>query len=207
MFVGTFGPITLILASLAGGTGPPLSGPIVPPVQSVACQPQRETAGRASPYDSVTLRVGGKIAKLCYSRPFAKGRAIFAPEGLVKLGQIWRTGANEPTTIHLPVAATIAGIEVGPGSYSLYTIPAPGEWTVIVNRSTAQWGVESRYTEEIKAQEVARAKVPSSGMSQLVEQFTIRAVNAGNGSDLILEWERTRVSIPIRPGGDDSECG
>lgn len=190
MFVSTFGSIATIVLGLAGS---PEAG------QSIACQPQRETAGRPSPYDSVTFRIGNQRARLCYSRPFARGRTIFAPDGLVKLGQIWRTGANEPTTIHLPVAASIAGIEVGPGAYSLYTIPERGEWTVIVNRSTEQWGVESRYTEEIKAQEVGRAKVPGSETSEHVEQFTIRASRQGNGSDLILEWERMRVVIPVRP--------
>lgn len=192
MFVSTFGPITAILVTLAGS---PADGA----AQSVVCQPQRETAGRASPYDSTTFRVGGQVAKICYSRPFARGRTIFAPDGLVKPGQIWRTGANEPTTIHLPVAATIAGIEVRPGSYSLYTIPEQGDWTIIVNRSTAQWGVESRYTQEIKDQEVARATVPGGETPDHVEQFTITARRAGNGSDLVLEWERRRVAIPVRP--------
>jgi hypothetical protein len=195
MFVGTFGPVAAILASLTG----PVASPA--PAQSVACQPQRETESRPSPYDSTTFRIAGNTARVCYSRPFAKGRTIFAPDGLVKLGQIWRTGANEPTTIHLPVAATIAGIRVEPGSYSLYTVPERGDWTVIVNRSTAQWGVESRYTEEIKAQEVARAKVPSAQTPAHVEQFTVKATRVGNGSDLILEWERMTVSIPIRPAG------
>jgi hypothetical protein len=196
MFVSTFGPITAIVLSLAA---PAEADPR--PAQSIACQPQRETADRPSPYDSATFRVGGQNARICYSRPYAKGRTIFSADGLVKLGQIWRTGANEPTTIHLPVAATIAGIEVGPGAYSLYTIPEHGEWTVIVNRSTQQWGVESRYTEEIKAQEVGRAKVPSTETPEHVEQFTIKASRAGTGSDLVLEWERMRVSIPIRPAG------
>ncbi|MGH7503714.1 MAG: DUF2911 domain-containing protein [Longimicrobiales bacterium] len=198
MFAGTFSPIVLVLAGLTGDL--PELDPVAPG-QEIVCQPQRETANRASPYDSTTFRVGGQMAKVCYSRPYAKQRSIFAPDGLVPLGEIWRTGANEPTTLHLPVAATIAGIEVGPGSYSLYTIPDRSEWTIIVNRSTAQWGIESRYSEEIKAQEVGRAPVPSAATDQHVEQFTIRSTAAGNGSDLVLEWEGTRVSIPVRPAG------
>jgi len=169
----------------------------------IACQPTvgpEELATRPSPYDSVQVPVGGQTAKVCYSRPSMRGRQIFG-SSIVPYDTIWRTGANEPTIIHLPVAANIAGIAVEPGSYSLYTVPGREQWTVIVNRSTSQWGHESRYTDEIRAQEVGRATVPAGTTESQVEQFTIRAEPQGDGSNLILEWENTRVSIPITPAG------
>jgi hypothetical protein len=165
---------------------------------ALACTPQGDIAGRASPYDSVAIAADGLQGKLCYSRPSAKGRAIFAAEGLAPYGKLWRTGANEPTIIHLASAGTIAGLEVGPGSYSIYTIPGASEWTVIVNRSISQWGHESQYTTEVEAQEIGRATVPAEALGEAVEQFTIRAEPAGEGkADLLLEWERTRVRIPV----------
>src|SRR5690606_22287390 len=106
------------------------------------------------------------------------------------------TGANEPTIIHTPVAATIAGVRVEPGSYSIYTVPGREQWTIVVNRSITQWGHESSYTDEVRGQEVGRATVPATTVEQPVEQFTIRSEPAGEGSNLILEWERTRVTIP-----------
>lgn len=162
---------------------------------ALQCVPSErmEVAGRVSPYDSTLVRIGGATAKVCYGRPSAKGRTIFG--GLVPYGELWRTGANEPTIIHLPVEARIAGMEVEPGSYSIYTIPGREEWTVMVNRSTSQWGHESRYTPEVQAQEVGRARVPASRTEAPVETFTIRSAD----SDLILEWENTRVRIPIEP--------
>ena len=171
------------------------------PVASVYCAPQDRMplAGRASPYDSVTVSIGASLAKVCYGRPSARGRAVFGQ--LIPYGKIWRTGANEPTIIHLPVAARIAGIAVQPGSYSLYTIPGEREWTVIVNRATAQWGHESRYTPEVQAQEVGRATVTPSRTEAPVETFVIRSAPAGaTGSELVLEWENTRVRIPITRG-------
>ena len=57
------------------------------------------------------------------------------------------------------------GIPVQAGSYSIYTVPGEKEWTVIVNRSTSQWGIESAYTPEVQAQEVGRARVPSASTS------------------------------------------
>ena len=136
--------------------------------------PQVPVPGRASPYDSVAVPIGADTALLCYGRPSMKGRTIFG--GLIPFGQLWRTGANEPTLLHRPVAATIAGMPVEAGSYSIYTMPGEKEWTIIVNRSTSQWGIESQYTPEIAAQEVGRATVPAAPTSAPVEQFTIRAM-------------------------------
>jgi len=100
--------------------------------------------------------------------------------------------------VHLPAAATIAGIRVEPGSYALYTIPGEKEWGVIVNRSTKQWGIEGQYTADIQKQEAGRARVPAEWVKDPIETFTIRAVPAGRGgSDLVLEWEHSRVTIPV----------
>ena len=153
---------------------------------------------RASRYDSTHVVVGGSHALVCYSRPAAKGRTMIGGEA-VPFGKLWRTGANEPTIIHLPFAATIAGIDVEPGSYSIYTIPDKERWTVIVNRATSQWGHERQYTEEVRKQEVGRATVKSVAIPEHVELFTIRSTPMGaNGADLVLEWEKTRVAVPIR---------
>ena len=86
---------------------------------SVACAPQTDRmplADRTSPYDSVAVPLGDARGVVCYGRPSARGRTIFGE--LIPFGQIWRTGANEPTTLHLPVAASVAGIALEPGSYS-----------------------------------------------------------------------------------------
>jgi len=165
----------------------------------ISCAPQRprdSLAERRSAYDSTQLSVGGRTAQICYGRPRMNDREIFG--GLVPYGRLWRTGADEPTTIHTPFAAAIAGIAVEPGSYSLYTIPAEQEWTVIVNRATSQWGHESTYTADIEAQEVGRATVMAERVDEPVEAFTIRAEPAaGDAAQIILEWENTRVRIPF----------
>lgn len=166
----------------------------------VACAPSSRmpVEGRASPYDSVRFTLGGSAAQVCYGRPYAKGRTVFGEGGLYPWGTFWRTGANEPTTIHLTSPASIAGVAVEPGSYSLYTIPGETEWTVVVNRSTSQWGHENQYTAEVEAQEVGRGTVPSGTIEEPVEQFTIRTEPAeGDATHLVLEWQRTRVQIPI----------
>jgi hypothetical protein len=169
--------------------------------QEVGCKPQRPTGNRSSPYDSTVVTVNGQRAVVCYGRPSARGRTMIGGTA-VPYGRIWRTGANEPTTVHIPFAATIAGVQVAPGSYSIYTVPSEGEWEVIVNRSTSQWGHESRYTDEVKAQEVGRGKARTSKLNDHIETFTIKSANAQRGADLVLEWEHTRVTIPIRAATD-----
>lgn len=192
-----FGAAAILVAAVAacGSAG---ETPAVQETPAMAeCAPtEMLLEGRASPYDSAMVTLGGAEAKICYGRPSARGRTIFG--GLVPYGELWRTGANEPTILHLPVAAEIAGIAAEPGSYSLYTVPGETEWTVIVNRSTSQWGEESGYTEEVRAREVGRATVPSEQTDTPVEQFTIRAEPAGEETaNLVLEWVDTRVLIPI----------
>ena len=171
------------------------------------CEPQGsrdQLAQRPSPYDSVVVRVGNGDAKICYSRPLARGRVIFGD--LVPYDMLWRTGANEPTIIHLPFSAEIAGITVGPGKYSIYTVPSTREWVVVVNASTSQGGLtrdegqfQNQYVPEVRAQEVGRGLVMNESTGESVEQFTIRSEQTGNSSaNIVLEWERTRVRIPVR---------
>lgn len=164
------------------------------PAQALACAPQADVEERASPYDSTTFDVGDAVAKICYSRPSLRGRTMIGGEA-VPYGQVWRTGANEPTTIHLTTPASIAGIDVEPGSYSLYTIPrAEGAWTLIVNASTSQWGHESTYP-EVEDQDVGRVDVDVERLEEPVEQFTIRPMADGTG--ILLEWQHSRVRVPI----------
>lgn len=183
-------PLTgaLVLLAISAGTAA---------AQGVGCAPQRPAANRASAYDSVSFMVAGKRAVICYGRPSAKGRTMIGGE-LVPYGKLWRTGANEPTIIHLPAAATIAGIKVPAGSYSLYTIPGETEWHVIVNKSITQWGHERAYSAAVKAQEVGHGMAKAAKLTKPVETFTITAPPATGGVDLVLEWESTRVSIPVR---------
>ncbi len=176
-----------------------------------ACQPSErmDVVGRTSPYDSVSVAVGEGTAKICYGRPALKGRTMLGGDA-VPFDTLWRTGANEPTTIHVNVPASIAGIQVEPGSYSLYTIPRAGEtWTLIVNRATAQWGHESSYTPEVRAQEAGRAEVQAETLDTRVEQLTFQGMGseAGAGGEhaghegVVLEWQNSRVHIPITPAG------
>lgn len=170
-----------------------------------------QLAERPSLYDSVEVMVDSARIKLCYSRPYANGRVIFG--GLVPWDTLWRTGANEPTIIYLSHDAEIAGMAVERGKYSIYTVPSETKWKVVVNASTGQWGQtralplpdgtigQSSYTAEVEAQEVGRAGIEVQ-VVEFTEQFTAGfGEPSANVVDLFLDWEETRLVVPVRLTG------
>lgn len=193
--------VAILFLSFALGGDQPASPTVV--IRPDTGCPHRNVPleGRKSPLDSLTFTVAGKEVKVCYGRPSSRGRVMLGGND-IPYGKIWRTGANEPTIFFAPVPIKVAGLSVAPGVYSLYTVPGPREWEVIVNRSTSQWGEESNYTAQVKAQEVGRAKVKTEAASPSVETFTIRAEPSGNkAASLVLEWEKTRIKIPVQAAG------
>jgi hypothetical protein len=155
---------------------------------------------RPSPMGSLVFQVDSARVKICYGRPAARGRRMIGGRR-VPFGQLWRTGANEPTTIISPVPLEVAEVPVPAGRVSLYTIPGPESWELILNSATGQWGIESEYTEAVRAHELGRVIVPSvrDPAAARVERLTITAAPRPDGSaDMILAWEGTMVPIPVR---------
>lgn len=185
------------LSAVLGGISP-ASVETGTPYPDTAC-PSRNVPleARKSPLDSLTFKIANQPVKVCYGRPSSRGRVMLGGKG-IPYDKLWRTGANEPTIFFTPIPLKVAGIAVPPGVYSLYTVPGRTEWEIIVNRSISQWGEESRYTDEVKAQEIGRAKVKSESVASPIETFTIRAEPDGNDAKLVLEWEKARVKIPFK---------
>ncbi len=52
---------------------------------------------RTSPPATVQVALNDKTVSIAYSRPSIRGRKIMG--GLVPYGEVWRTGANEATTL------------------------------------------------------------------------------------------------------------
>lgn len=192
----------LLSGGLAGLFALALALPTTPAPESTslslspACTPSpMPLEGRASPYDSVSVQLGGATIKVCYGRPSARDRTMIGGEH-VPFGELWRTGANEPTIIHTTGAIRFAGIPLEAGSYAFYTIPGAEEWEFFVTRSTDHWGI--RITDEVRAQEVGSATVRRESTPEHVETFTIRFGGVSEHSvPMILEWERFRVTVPI----------
>lgn len=151
---------------------------------------------RASPLATVRVSVGGGTVQVCYGRPSARGRRVFG--GLVPYGELWRTGANEPTRIYTDTPVNLAGLRLEPGRYSLYSRPDSASWALILNRSTLHWGND--LSAAVRAREIGAVTVPVERLAVPVETFTIRSEPRGaDAQDLILEWETTAVRLELRP--------
>jgi Holliday junction resolvase-like predicted endonuclease len=128
-----------------------------------------------------------------YSRPSKKGRTIFGD--LVPYGAIWRTGANNATTISFSDEVMIGDKKVSAGKYGLLTIPGKSEWTVIITKQTDVTS-PGAYKQD---QDVARVNVPAINMSETVETFMIGFDNASaSGIDMLMMWDKTVVVVPIK---------
>ena len=152
-----------------------------------------DLAKRPSPLDSAQVTVDNATIKVCYGRPSARGRTMVG--GVNPFGQPWRLGANEPTRLTLPFAADVAGVHVEPGTYSLYVVPQATSWEVHVNKAVDRWGIP--IDAQVEAQDVGKGTVPVETLTQPVEQLTLTFV-AGPPTELVFQWEKTRVRIPIR---------
>jgi hypothetical protein len=164
--------------------------------QGACTHPRADAAAlarRPSPLDSAQVTVDGAIVKVCYGRPSARGRTMIG--GVNPFGAPWRLGANEPTRLTLPFAAEVAGVRVEPGTYSLYVVPEKTSWEVHVNKAVDRWGIP--IDASVQAQDVGKGTVPVETLAQPVEQLTMSVV-AGAPTELVVEWETTRVRIPIR---------
>ena len=130
--------------------------------------------------------IDGVTVTLDYGRPNVKGRKVWG--GLVPYGKVWRTGADEATTITFGSDVTVQGEEIAAGTYSLFTIPGEGEWTLIFNSVADQWGA---YDYEA-SKDVLRVTV-EPGASEHVESLEF----AIDGSDVVLHWAELAVPFTV----------
>lgn len=119
-----------------------------------------------------------------FGRPSVKGRALWG--GLVPYNRVWRTGADEATTITLGTDASIEGQTLAAGTYSLFTIPGEAEWTVIFNTVPEQWGAFN-YDE---SKDALRVQVEAQA-ADFVESLDFQMEE----SQVILRWGE--ISVPF----------
>ena len=160
------------------------------PAAESAAEPAAEPE-RLSPHESVSGMVGEANITMTYGRPYKKGREIYG--GLVPFDAVWRTGADEATTLETDRDLMLGELHVPAGKYSVYTIPSTSEWTLIVNNVAEQWG--TRYDE---AEDLGRAQMSVSEASEMTEQLTI-SIEGGEGANgnLNIVWDTTVATIPI----------
>jgi len=134
---------------------------------------------------------GGKTIKTDYSSPRLKGRKVIGEQD--PYGQVWRTGANEATTFVTSADISVGGKAVPAGKYTIFTVPNPDKWTLIINKKTGEWGIPYKY----ESDELVRVDMKVSKLPSPVENFTIAYDKSGSGCVLRLDWDTTRASVDI----------
>jgi hypothetical protein len=146
---------------------------------------------QASPKSTLTQVVGLTNVEIVYSRPSSKGRDVF--NNLVPFGKLWRTGANENTTITFSDDVVIDGKTLAKGKYALYTTPRADNWEIVFYSDTSNWGNPETWDETKVA---LRTNVKPEMLGRNVNSFTIGINNLDNNfAHLELSWEKTLVAI------------
>jgi tetratricopeptide (TPR) repeat protein len=149
---------------------------------------------RPSPFAKVSQDVGLTQITVDYSSPGVKGRPLWG--ALVPFDKMWRTGANQATKITFSKDVTFVDKAVPAGTYALFTIPAKnGEWTIILNKNPDQAGTGRDYKPDL---DLVRVKVHAKPAPLRERMAFIFSNFTDDNASLDLEWEKLRVSMPIK---------
>jgi hypothetical protein len=146
---------------------------------------------RPSPNASVSQTVGVTEITIKYSRPGVKDRPIWGK--LVPYGEVWRTGANENTTIRFSTPVKVDGHELAAGIYGLQTIPTAGDWTVIFSKDADEWGAFS-YKQEDDALRIQAKPQPAELRERMAFDFDDVTDTTAK---VVLHWEKLKVPFTV----------
>jgi len=161
---------------------------------SLICCLHAQQLRTPAPSSTQTIKqeFGLSNVEINYSRPGVKGREIFGK--LVPYGKVWRTGANNATTVTFGDDVMINGTKVPAGKYGLLTIPDQNQWTIII---TKQLDVTqpAAYKQD---QDVARITANPETLPFSLETFTIFFNDVKSTSmNIELVWDKTAVAFPV----------
>jgi len=147
---------------------------------------------QASPNSKVSQQIGLTMIHLEYSRPSKKNRKIFGE--LVPFGSVWRTGANNPTTLSFDTDIKVNGQSLKAGKYAIYTIPEKKTWSIIFSKNTELWGAMGYNPSD----DALRLNVPIKKLKKEVESMKIDFSNlTDSGAQLNISWDKTSVGLAI----------
>lgn len=147
---------------------------------------------RPSPTAKLTQNVGLTEIAIEYSSPSVKGRKIWG--GVVPYGEVWRAGANQATKVTFSKDVKVADKMISAGSYAFFAIPSDKQWMLILNKDFNQNGA-ANYKQDldvIRFQAPPKATPHRERLAYLIQDFT------DDAASLDLEWEKIRVSLPIK---------
>ena len=156
---------------------------------------QQDKSQRPSPPASAECKFpDGKTIHSDYSSPRLRGRKMLGAHE--PYGQVWRLGANEATTLVTDTPLMIAGKTIPAGSYTMFAIPNPDKWTLIINKKTGEWGIPYKW----EADELLRTDIQVKTLDSPMENFTISFQPNGASCGMHLQWETTDAYAAFAEG-------
>ncbi len=135
------------------------------------------------------IKIGDLEVTVEYGRPNVKGRAIWGD--LVPYGKVWRTGADEASTITFSCDAKVGDMILEAGTYALFTVPGEESWEIVLNRVSKQWGA---FKHDPKQDAVRVSATPHASDHVESMEFAI------DGSQVVLHWEKLAVGFEVEEG-------
>jgi hypothetical protein len=137
------------------------------------------------------VTLAGKQVTINYHAPSMRGRKIMG--GLVPYDQVWRTGANEATTLVTATPLKIGTLNVPAGTYTIFTLPSQKQWLLIVSKKTGEWGIP--YPE---GDDLGRTPMMSKPLATPQEVMSITFENnKSNSAELHVRWENTDEYVTV----------
>lgn len=153
----------------------------------------------ASPSAELKQTVGLTDVTIVYSRPSAKGRTLFAADGLAPFDKPWRLGANAATKFSFSEDVKIGGQKLKAGDYAVLATPGASEWKfMFYTYETGNWG---SYVDKAPAAAVT-ARPDNWDYNVETMLFAINDVTA-NGANIQLFWGKTAVSMALEVNTDE----
>ncbi len=145
-----------------------------------------------SPHAEVSQTIGLSDVTVSFHRPGVKGREIWGD--LVPYGAIWRAGANASTTLTFESDVKIGGETVKAGTYGLFVLPTPDEWTFILNTNTETNGRHPG--EDTDVVRITATPEDAPHQERLVYSFE-DLVDDKPTATIVLQWEKKKASFSI----------
>ena len=146
---------------------------------------------RPSPDATVSQVFGITKITIDYSSPGVKGRTIWGQ--LVPYGKIWRTGANEVTSITFSNPVKVNGNELSAGTYGIHMIPGKSEWEIIFSGDTH---IDDPMTYDESKDKLRLNVKPEENSFTERMAFTITDMTE-KSAKVNLIWEKLKISFNV----------
>ncbi len=166
-------------------------------VLTLCTQAQEFRTPRPSPNATIAQTIGVTDITIDYSSPGVKERKVWGD--LVPYDKVWRTGANEVTSITFSDPVMVNGNNLAEGTYGIHTIPREKEWDVIFSGNT-KVNDPSNFDEKKEVLRIKVKPVENAFSERMIFTFSDMT---DNSAMVNLVWEKIRVSFKVETETQD----